>query len=72
MMSEFIWQVRRVEEEIEGKLRKCDLKNFPKPEDFYISLPKGLDHEVIALYKGKGWNFVKGGPEDDCDYLRFK
>ena len=62
-----------VEGAIQGKLREYedDLKNFPKPKDFCIALPKGLDHEVIAYYKGKGWKFVKGGPEDDCDYLRF-
>lgn len=74
MMSEFIWQVSRVEEAMEEKLRKYeyDLKNFPKPEDFYISIPKGFNHEVIDLYKSKGWKYVKGGPEDDCDYLRFK
>ncbi len=59
-----------VEGAIQGELRKYenDLKNFPKPKDFCILVPKGIDREVISYYKGKGWKYVKG---EQNDFLKF-
>lgn len=68
MMSKFSRDMRYVEGEIGEYLKKQDLNNFVKPDEFCISLNKGIDREVIAYYKGKGWKYVKG---EQNDFLKF-
>lgn len=73
MMSRIIEQFEKIQEGILGYIDSEFKKNpekFVSPEEFAVPIPKDIDHEVIAYYKGKGWKFVNGGP--DCDYLRFK
>ena len=72
MMSKFKDDLGYVEDRIRKYLEGQDINNFVNPSKFCVSLRKGIDREVLAYYKGKGWKIVKGGPEDDCDYLRFK
>lgn len=68
MMSKFFEDMDYVEGEIRMYLKKQDVNNFVKPGEFCISLHKGIDREVIAYYKGKGWNYVKG---EQNDFLKF-
>ena len=75
MMSDIVKQFERIQKGIYGYIDSEFKKNpekFVSPEEFAVPIPKDTDPEVIACYVGNGWKYVKGGPEDDCDYLRFK
>lgn len=74
-MLEVIGQIERILNSIYRYIDinyKKNPEKFVSPEEFAVPIPEDTYPEVIDCFKALGWNFVKGGPEDDCNFLRFK